>query len=712
MDFLQKKKQFLMPVLMLFASLSVIFIMSGSIQADAKPKEIRLAASQQEMQAISKCTIASVPESSISRSLKAANTTTPGTITLTFNAQGGTTVNPVKITEGSNLPSLPKSTKTGYYLEGWYTAIEGGDKITTETVHQKDATYYAHWQLNVINSISAEYSGKYLITGMDDWVDKSELHVYATYLDGRKEEITTYSIDDYKISEGENVLTVRYQGKTSQIKVTGVSVINIGTIYRGGPKQQGTTSLNNLDLTVIAELSNGETAYRMSGFTIDPFSIQVGTNTLIVRFAGKASSFNVTGQAGPVVDSPTNPITGISAQYHGIAVHTGSYVSKSDITVTARYADGTTNTVTDFTLDNYLITRGSNVLTVRYGGHTATIIVRGDDVGGRVTYQILFDSQGGNAVEPIIVEPQAFIYNIPVCTKAGSNFQGWYSAVNGGGTKLTPTTRITGDTVFYAFWSNKSISGISAYYSGTAYAGANVSDGLVVTINYSDGTTERTNAYTLSSQLLTAGSNQIVVSYDRFQTTVNVTAVQANGGNNNNGSTVNPNLPSYYVINFHANGGTNLSGSKVTIEAGGQLGELPEAERRNYIFKGWYTDYEDGEKVSFGTVPRNSMTLYAHWSKVSKPAKSAVSSLKSKKSKQLKVSCKKVSGAAGYEVAYSTKKDFSSSVKKKAGESASKTIKNLKKGKKYYVKVRAYKLDSTGQKVYGTYSAKKSVKVK
>ena len=40
-----------------------------------------------------------------------------------------------------------------------------------------------------------------------------------------------------------------------------------------------------------------------------------------------------------------------------------------------------------------------------------------------------------------------------------------------------------------------------------------------------------------------------------------------------------------------------------------------------------------------------------------------------------------------------------------------KTLSKLSKGKNYYVKVRAYKKDSTGAKVYGSFSGAKKVKI-
>lgn len=94
-----------------------------------------------------------------------------------------------------------------------------------------------------------------------------------------------------------------------------------------------------------------------------------------------------------------------------------------------------------------------------------------------------------------------------------------------------------------------------------------------------------------------------------------------------------------------------------------------------------------------------------------KPGKPTISSLKNSSGKKLTVKLsKKVSGASGYEVEYSTSSSFTSNVKKVTTQSTSVTLKNLTKGKRYYVRVRAYKTEKSG-KIYGSYSSVKSLKV-
>ena len=76
-------------------------------------------------------------------------------------------------------------------------------------------------------------------------------------------------------------------------------------------------------------------------------------------------------------DTPTVTLTSISATYSGGDVAVGTALSDlSGIVVTATYSDNSTATVADYTLSGE-IAEGENVITVSYGGLTATFTVTG-----------------------------------------------------------------------------------------------------------------------------------------------------------------------------------------------------------------------------------------------------------------------------------------------------------------------------------------------
>ena len=82
--------------------------------------------------------------------------------------------------------------------------------------------------------------------------------------------------------------------------------------------------------------------------------------------------------------------------------------------------------------------------------------------------------------------------------------------------------------------------------------------------------------------------------------------------------------------------------------------------------------------------------------------------------KSIKVTWKKVKGIKGYQIQYSTNKKFkkgNKTITVKSTKSTSATIKKLKSKKKYYVRMRTYKIVN-GKKVYSAWSKAKSVKVK
>lgn len=166
----------------------------------------------------------------------------------------------------------------------------------------------------------------------------------------------------------------------------------------------------------------------------------------------------------------------------------------------------------------------------------------------------------------------------------------------------------------------------------------------------------------------------------------------------------------YNTVRYNLNGGTNNGGNPSTFY--GNTTKLLNPTRRGYIFKGWYSDKGLKKRVTQITS-RNvgNTTFYAKWKKVS-VGKTTITSFANKSGKKALVKYKAVSGASGYEIVYSTDKKVKKNRTTVKTKAKSRTLKGLKKGKTYYVKVRAYKTDSTGLVVYGKYSAIKKVKIK
>lgn len=115
------------------------------------------------------------------------------------------------------------------------------------------------------------------------------------------------------------------------------------------------------------------------------------------------------------------------------------------------------------------------------------------------------------------------------------------------------------------------------------------------------------------------------------------------------------------------------------------------------------------------TTKPAATTTVTNTTTVKAPAKTTVKLSKAKKT-SIKVSWKKISGVAAYQIQYSTSKNFKKAkTVKVSAKSASKVLKKLKKNKKYYVRVRSYKVTKVNNKsknVYSAWSAKKVLKTK
>lgn len=62
-----------------------------------------------------------------------------------FDANEGKSVSAITAEEGQTITELPETTREGYQFDGWYTAKDGGERVTKIDALTGDMTLYAHW---------------------------------------------------------------------------------------------------------------------------------------------------------------------------------------------------------------------------------------------------------------------------------------------------------------------------------------------------------------------------------------------------------------------------------------------------------------------------------------------------------------------------------------------------------------------------------------
>ena len=72
---------------------------------------------------------------------------------VTFDAgEGKADAETARTDKDGKLAELPDAARDGYTFEGWFTAAEGGDAVTADTVFDKDTTVFAHWKKNIVSA--------------------------------------------------------------------------------------------------------------------------------------------------------------------------------------------------------------------------------------------------------------------------------------------------------------------------------------------------------------------------------------------------------------------------------------------------------------------------------------------------------------------------------------------------------------------------------
>lgn len=117
---------------------------------------------------------------------------------VTFDAgEGKADAETARTDKDGKLAELPGAARDGYTFEGWFTAADGGDAVTADTVFDKDTTVFAHWKKNVVSATPSvklstsvyTYNGKVKTPGVKVSVNGTVLtkdNYSVSYGKGRK----------------------------------------------------------------------------------------------------------------------------------------------------------------------------------------------------------------------------------------------------------------------------------------------------------------------------------------------------------------------------------------------------------------------------------------------------------------------------------------------------------------------------------------------
>ena len=541
-------------------------------------------------------------------------TATLRSYTVTFNGNGGGTPSPSTITKtyGSELGTLPTCSRTGYTFLGWYTASSGGTKISSTTKITGTVTYYAQWSIN-------SYTLTYNVNGGNAVSPASKSVQYGSAY-GTLPTPTKSSDAEYTYA-----FAGWYTSASGGTQVTANTTMGAGntTIYahwtatrrsytvtfngNGG----GTPSPSTITKTYGSELGTlptcSRTGYTFLGwYTASSGGTKISSTTKItgtVTYYAQWSinsytlTYNVNG--GNAV-SPASKSVQYGSAYGTLPTPTKS----SDAEYTYAFA-GWYTSASGGTQVTANTTMGAGNTTI-YAHWTATR--RSYTIGYQTTYgslnrtsqSVAYGSKGSCTLTMPSNDAQ-YTYT----------FQGWYTAANGGGTKVgssltLETPSVTGAATYYAYVTRA----VNRYTFTFNANGGSTPSSSSITKNYNEaiGTlptcsraADNTYTYTFAGWFDTTASSGGTQLTTTTKVTSNKTWYARWTATYKN-----------YTVTWNGNGGTP-SKSSSSFHYNDALGTLPTATRTGYTFKGWSTSTSGSVNVSTTTKVTGNVTYYAVW---------------------------------------------------------------------------------------------------
>ena len=418
--------------------------------------------------------------------------------TMTFDVQGGDSVEAKPFLKGYAVGELPTPTKTYNAFAGWYTDTNWTSQVTANSVFNGDVTVYAKWEPNgtaVVNGTT--YNTLAAALNAVDTSDQTTI----TLLKNTTEAITIPNTRNIVLNLGGHILS---NSSASTIKNNGTLELRNGTIAGSCTQKatvENTATLkiydvrieNNLDRQALYNSGGTATIYDGAYLTsIAPerstlHNLNTGTVTILGGTIVSDNLYAIYNEKGNLtigvkdgsVDS-TKPV--IQGNTYGIAANntykfydgiikgiTASLGTTSNTGNTPTVTTDTNKTkVSEIETNTAYLTGTEEIDSTTYNTITLEVTTP--------SYTITFNPNDGVVDTPSKTINQGDqIGELPIPTKGVYTFDGWYTGLTDG-TLVTEQTIPEGSVTYYAHWhyeaSNQVVSfditndTIKDYYTG------------------------------------------------------------------------------------------------------------------------------------------------------------------------------------------------------------------------------------------------------
>ena len=385
------------------------------------------------------------------------------TYTVTFESNGGPSVDPLTIEKNTPLGTLPVIALSGYVLDGWYYEPEFTTKAKETDLVEDNIILYAKWDMTAAAQINDTYYST-LEAAIDAVPTTEEETVIKLLKDVSVEKV---------IAENKNIIldlqnhTISNSDNTPILENNGYIVLKNGTFVTtstgtGGINNNKDATMKLIDLTItstgakqalynnggIVEISGDSHFSNTSSNRAAVHNLNNGTMTIksaeIIATAyhgvyNESGTLTI-GEKDGVIDT-TNPV--IRGAKSGLYVANGQTFNFYDGIIKGKENAINTPSALDGKEEGSEIKNDTEVIdSVTY--KTAIMYIEASK------YKITFDTDGGTvSPEYKVIDIGAAIGNLPTPTKGIYTFDGWFSEKIGG-EEITSSYIPDGSMIIYA----------------------------------------------------------------------------------------------------------------------------------------------------------------------------------------------------------------------------------------------------------------------